>query len=126
MFGGIGSGLAKGVSGGLGGILGLLGNLIPHEDGGTVSPSSAYLVGEKGPEILTGTSGDIISNANSRRSMGSGGDNHTWNIDARGNPDPAQSIAGLNRYMKTAAPQIAAAAVSSVKDQQMRRPPSAK
>jgi hypothetical protein len=89
LMGGIGGILGKVIGGGGGGALssvfGMLGNLIPHADGGSVSPGSAYLVGERGPEILTGASGNITSNAASRRLLGgSTGDNHYYTIDARG------------------------------------------
>ena len=50
---------------------------------GPVSPSNAYLVGESDPEILRGISGNIASNADSRRIMGGNVENH-YHIDARG------------------------------------------
>jgi hypothetical protein len=54
-------------------------------DGGDLTnPSAAYLVGEKGPEILSGVSGHIMSNTQSHRMLGqSAGDVH-YSIDARG------------------------------------------
>lgn len=52
--------------------------------GGRVSPGSAYLVGERGPEILMGASGYIASNSASQRMLGAGGSNHYYSIDARG------------------------------------------
>jgi len=54
-------------------------------DGGLVSPSQAYIVGERGPEILTGAAGRIMSNAAAQRAFGAGG-GATYNvsIDARG------------------------------------------
>ena len=62
-----------------------LSSLIPHAAGGDVNPSSAYLVGEKGPEILTGASGRILSNANSKRELNTNsGPNLYYSIDARG------------------------------------------
>lgn len=55
--------------------------------GGDVDASRAYIVGEEGPEILTGVSGRIASNSASRRELRrSGGD--TYNVDARGSQDP--------------------------------------
>jgi hypothetical protein len=54
--------------------------------GGPVSPSQAYIVGEQGPELLTGASGRIMSNTAAKRAFG-GGDSPTisiGNIDARG------------------------------------------
>lgn len=67
-----------------GGVFSMLAGLIPHAEGGTVSPSRAYLVGERGPEILMNTSGYVASNAASQRLMGGGGSNHFYTIDARG------------------------------------------
>jgi hypothetical protein len=58
--------------------------------GGPVSPDTAYLVGESGPEILYGASGNIASNSASRRMLGSGGSNHYYTIDARGT-DPVMT-----------------------------------
>lgn len=54
-------------------------------DGGPVSPSSAYIVGENGPEILAGASGRVISNGEAARvAFGGGGVTFTNHIDARG------------------------------------------
>jgi hypothetical protein len=59
----------------------------PRADGGQVSAGDAYLVGERGPEpFFPGVSGTVLSNAAMRRA-GLGGDNHYYNIDARGS-DP--------------------------------------
>jgi hypothetical protein len=90
----LGSIFGKLMGGGTGGgivssIFGSLSGLIPHAEGGSVSPGSAYLVGERGPEILTGASGNILSNAASKRTMsGSSGNTANYTIDARGT-DPA-------------------------------------
>lgn len=51
--------------------------------GGYVSADQAYVVGDKGPEILTGASGRIISNSEARQAFSGGGDVHN-HIDARG------------------------------------------
>jgi len=68
---------------------GLLGSLIPHASGGAMSPDSAYLVGEQGPEIMSGASGNITSNAGSQRMLSeSTGAAAYYTIDARGT-DPA-------------------------------------
>jgi Lambda phage tail tape-measure protein (Tape_meas_lam_C) len=67
------------------------GGLTARASGGSVSPDSAYLVGEKGPEILTGVSGNIYSNTESRRRLGGGGGNILYySIDARGT-DPVET-----------------------------------
>jgi hypothetical protein len=69
----------------------LLGGLIPHAEGGSVSPGNAYLIGERGPEILAGASGNITSNVAARRAFGgSAGSIAYYTIDARGT-DPAQT-----------------------------------
>jgi hypothetical protein len=82
-------------SGSGGGFMGILGKLFgafvtPHATGGGVSPGSAYLVGEQGPEILSGASGNITSAAASQRMLSgsSGGATVSYSIDARGT-DPA-------------------------------------
>jgi hypothetical protein len=95
LLGGIGGIFGKimgGISGGFGGIFGsLLGGLIPHAEGGSVSPGNAYLIGERGPEILAGASGNITSNVAARRAFGgSAGSIAYYTIDARGT-DPAQT-----------------------------------
>ncbi|HEV8189438.1 MAG TPA: phage tail tape measure C-terminal domain-containing protein [Pyrinomonadaceae bacterium] len=85
-----GSSDSGGKSAGGGGFMGILSKvfgsfLTPHKEGGSVSPGSAYLVGEQGPELLTGASGNITSNAASQRMMsGSGGAPAYYTIDARG------------------------------------------
>ena len=55
---------------------------IPHAGGGDVSPGMAYVVGERGPELLVGASGRVLSNAESRGALGGG--NAFYTIDARG------------------------------------------
>jgi hypothetical protein len=95
-LGGLFSG-GGGLSGGLGSMLSMLTGLIPHAEGGPMTPSSAYLVGEKGPEIMTGMSGQITSNANSMRALSSStGATHYYSIDARGT-DPAQTEQRVRR-----------------------------
>jgi lambda family phage tail tape measure protein len=69
----------------------LMGALTAHAEGGPVSPGTAYLVGERGPEILSGASGHITSNVAARRMLGgAGGSTLYYSIDARGT-DPAQT-----------------------------------
>ena len=53
-------------------------------EGGPVSASAAYIVGESGPELLTKTSGYVTGNAELRRSLGGGGHTFVANVDARG------------------------------------------
>ncbi len=62
----------------------LMSSLPMMAEGGTVSPDSAYLVGERGPEILMGASGSIASNSASSRMLSGSAVNHYYTIDARG------------------------------------------
>jgi hypothetical protein len=98
---------------------GLLGALIPHAAGGDVSPSGAYLVGEQGPEILTGMSGHITSNLASRRLMGSGG--ASYYIDARGT-DPALVEERVKRSLVAVHGSAVATSVQANSELQKRTP----
>lgn len=62
----------------------LMGSLPMMAGGGDVSPDQAYLVGERGPEILMGASGSIASNSASQRMLSAPAQNHYYTIDARG------------------------------------------
>jgi hypothetical protein len=65
-------------------------------DGGLVSPTAAYIVGENGPEILTGASGRIASNSEMSRTFGGGGGvTQHIEIDARG-----ADLGAHNRIMR--------------------------
>jgi hypothetical protein len=103
------------------------GGLVGYDDGGYVAPSMAYVSAERGAGQMAAASTRIAgSTSSSSVSTRNYGDTHNHYIDARGSTDPAQTTANIDRYMKKAGPQIAAAAVHAVKDQQMRRAPSAK
>jgi hypothetical protein len=104
-----------------GGLVGMPG----YDDGGFVQPQMAYTSGERGTGAMASASAQIAS-ASASSTPSTTGDTHTWHIDARGNADPAQTMAQTARMMKIAAPQIAASAVHAMKDQQLRRPSSAK
>lgn len=89
--------------------------------GGPVSANMHYLVGEKGPELLTmgSQSGHITPNNQI------GGDtNHIWHIDARGSHDPAATEAAVQRGIKKAAPHIVAASIQAQKSMNARMPGS--
>ena len=79
------SGIGRALSGGKG-FTGFLGGLFGKERGGPVSSGGAYVVGERGPEILQMGSkgGNIIPNSQ----IGGGGDSVTnmvtVNVDASG------------------------------------------
>ena len=104
-----------------------MGGLVGYDDGGYVAPSMAYVSAERGAGQMAAASTRIAgSTSPSSISTRNYGDTHNHYIDARGSTDPAQTTANIDRYMKKAGPQIAAAAVHAVKDQQMRRAPSAK
>jgi hypothetical protein len=90
LFGGL-LGKLKGLFGGGGGLAGLfgggggLGSLLGSfalAGGGEMSPDSAYLVGENGPEIKRGNT--ISSNSASRRMLEGNASSHYYTIDARG------------------------------------------
>jgi hypothetical protein len=79
-------------SSGFGKVLGFLGKLIGgfgggEAGGGEVSPGSAYLVGERGPELYTPGGAGSISSADQTQRLLMGGATpsvHYYNIDARG------------------------------------------
>jgi hypothetical protein len=102
-----------------------MGGPVGFDDGGFVSPDMAYTPAASDFGSMSTASDQIANNAASARAPG-GGDTHNWSIDARGSNDPAQTIAHLDRYMRQAAPQIGAAAIRGIKDQQLRRAPSAR
>jgi hypothetical protein len=89
--------------------------------GGDVAPDQAYLVGERGPELLVGASGRIVSNAESRRAIG-GGSGASYYIDAR-NTDPAQTDARVRRAL-VAVHGSAVATSAAVANEQSRRTPA--
>ena len=112
--------------GGFGGFMSsLFGALIPHAGGGPVSPGSAYMVGERGPEMfLSGVGGSVIPN-NRLGGDPSIGDTH-YNIDARGANDPAAIEAAVNRGIRAAAPGIAAGGAAAVYERRRRSPLTAR
>lgn len=90
----------------------IFGSLIPHAEGGMVSPAEAYLVGERGPEILTGASGRIVSNAEMQREFADQGDTYHVNIDARGT-DPVLTEQRVFRAIKAAHDSAVSTAVQA-------------
>lgn len=110
--------------GGAGGFLaGLLGAIFGggRASGGSVSPSSAYLVGENGPEILYGASGRIASNSETRQVLGGAGmgGNHYY-IDARGSKDPHLTEQNVRRAL-VATHQSAVVTAMQAGDERRRR-----
>lgn len=102
-----------------------MGGPVGFDDGGYVSPSAAYLPASSDFGAMSRRSSQIAGDS-SRSASRSSGDTHNWTINAQGSNDPAQITAQLDRYMRAKAPQIAAAAMHGVKDQQLRRAPSAR
>jgi hypothetical protein len=98
--------------------------MLAFADGGFVSPDAAYVPATRNYSMMSKASNQIASSSSSRSTTM--GDTHNHYIDARGSNDPAQVTAQIDRYMRTAGPQIAAMAVGAVKDQQLRRAPSAR
>jgi hypothetical protein len=80
-------------------------------DGGPVSASSAYIVGENGPEVLTGASGRITSHTELSRTFGGGGPTtiQYGPIDARG-----ADLGAHNRIMRGLEMSSRAAAAAGV------------
>lgn len=84
-------------------------------------PGMPAIVGEKGPEIfIPPSAGAIVPNHQLRDAFGEPG--HTFNIDARGSNDPAQTVALIDAYMKKAAPQITKHTLQAGHDQKQRVP----
>lgn len=90
--------------------------------GGDVDANSSYLVGERGPELLTmgSQSGRITPN----NKLGGGVDIHfhPGAINASGATDPAAVDAAVRRGIAAAAPQIVASSVSAVSERNRRLP----
>lgn len=91
--------------------------------GGPADSNSSYLVGERGPEILSmgSQSGRVIPSSKIGGSSG-----HTFNIDASGSTDPAQTRVQVMRGIQAAAPHISANAINAQSEQRRRKPSSAR
>ena len=87
--------------------------------GGSVSADQAYIVGDKGPEILTGASGRIISNANARDAFG-GGTTINNNVDARG--ADLGAAARINRGLEATHDRAVSNAQTVAADRKRRTP----
>lgn len=86
--------------------------------GGNVDANGTYLVGERGPEVLTlgATSGRVTPNNML------GGTSHQWNIDAKGSNDPASVEAAVRRGIAAAAPHIVSSSVAVTSERRKRLP----
>ena len=84
--------------------------------GGQVRGGQSYLVGERGPELLTmGTSGRIATNENLKNAMGGGGVTVVNNVNASGSgPDVELKI-------RTAMEQTNAQTIATIQDLMRRR-----
>ena len=86
--------------------------------------NNGAIVGENGPELLTG-SGHITPNHTLKSMLGSSGNGGTTvYIDASGSTDPAQTRVQVTRGIQAAAPHIAASAVHAQAEQNKRKPAS--
>lgn len=122
-IGGIGSiaGAITGSAGGFGKFLSkAIGWLPGRAIGGIVDAGTSYMVGEKGPEVLTlgASSGRIAPNSQ----IGGGSGIGAIHIDARGATDPAATAMMVQQAIAAAAPHIMAASVSAVSERSSRRP----
>ena len=70
-----------GGGGGGGGIFGAIGSMLGFADGGTIPTNQPVLVGEKGPEIISGAAGMTVT-PNSALNNGQAATNITYNINA--------------------------------------------
>jgi hypothetical protein len=113
-----GAGTPGNAAGGLG-VLGLLTSLFPlfphRAAGGPLSASGMTIVGENGPEILSGVSGYITSNADAHRMFGGGGVTVPVSVDARG------SDIGVYHRAVDAARHLSQAAMSGAMRAQAER-----
>jgi hypothetical protein len=101
--------------------------LLPHfADGGAVSAGTLAMVGERGPELAYFGSGGHVTPNHKLVSAGGGDTHHTWNIDARGSTNPAETMAMVQRGIIQAAPHIIAATQKSMQSNNARRNPASR
>lgn len=115
-------------NGGGGGFFGtLIGGLATafggaRASGGPVMPGKAYLVGERGPELIVPRSaGQVIANSQLRSGAGGGRAPINVNVDARGATDPAMVEAAAYRAVYAAAPVLINASNASMQNRLTRR-----
>jgi len=68
-----------GNSGGSGGLMGSIGNLLGFANGGIIPTNAPVLVGERGPELISGASGRVVT---PNEQLGMGPSYVTYNINA--------------------------------------------
>jgi hypothetical protein len=118
-------GLGAGGHGGAGPQESVSSSISYRAEGGLVSPSQAYIVGEKGPEILTGASGRVMSNAAAQRTFGGGGNSLViGSIDARGT-DHTMVEQAVYRGARAAYREAVKTSVQAVQDRRRRVPTGA-
>lgn len=100
-----------GLLGGGGG--GLLSGLLGFADGGDPPVGRAFLVGERGPELMMTKAPTTVIPNHRLNMMGGGG--MTINVDARGASDPAAIRREVERGLMAAAPSLIAAAETRTK-----------
>ena len=85
--------------------------------GGQVRGGESYLVGERGPELLTmGTSGRIATNENLKNAVGGGG-----GVTVINNIDATGSGPEVETKIRTAMDQTSAATIATIQDLMRRR-----
>lgn len=100
--------------------LGAFGGLISHASGGPVSPGRAYLVGERGPEVMVpSASGTIVPNGALPRMGGSIVVAPVFNVDARG-ADMA-AVVRIQRGLDDVVRTLPKTVTSIMHTQQVRR-----
>ena len=128
---GIGGAVKSAASGMGGGISSLaskvLGLLPAFADGVSGFGGGWAMVGERGPELMKLPGGSsIFPNSKSASMMSGGGASHTWNIDARGSNDPAQTAALVRQGIMEATPHIMKATMERYDSNRSRMPSTAR
>jgi len=110
-----------------GGFLGALGNLLgafggAKQSGGLISADKAWLVGESGPEIITGAAGYVHSSAQTRGMLGGAGTVVNYAIDARGT-DPVLTERRTRAAIIAAHQSAVVTSIGTSDELMKRRPP---
>jgi lambda family phage tail tape measure protein len=104
----------------------LLKAVLPGFANGTPYMNGPAIVGEQGPELfIPSGSGSIIPN-HKLMAVGNSGGSPNITVNAPGSTDPAQTRVQVMRGIQAAAPHIAASTINAQRDQNLRKPPSAR
>ncbi len=131
LFGGLtsGDGSDSGDSGGGKGFLGKIGGFFAsifgghHANGGDIDPYKVSVVGENGPELLTGVRGHITPNHKIAGMLSSNKGTNVYNIDATGT-NPAEVDMRVRQGMTQAHNQAVATTMQAEHEKNRRRPQS--